>query len=139
MYTKKYQLVKAIVRSQVLNNYSESFSQSTTKVSYDNQGERYIQANLDVNHKFNGKGDWEELPVHFYSHLPKRMEDIWNSMQKRNLNTMIDYVKSMGTPDNPILILTKLSAQGNRYFTITTRAKYNNYRSTYSQYSIETI
>ena len=57
MYTKKYQLVKAIVRSQVLNNYSESFSQSTTKVSYDNQGERYIQANLDVNHKFNGKGD----------------------------------------------------------------------------------
>lgn len=139
MYTTKYQTVKTVVRSQVLQNYSESFATATTKVAYDDEQKRYIQASLDVNHKFNEKGDWQELPVHFYSHLPQRMDDIWRTMQKRNLNTMLKYIKSLGTPENPILMLTKVSAKGNRYFTITTRAKYNNYRSTYSQYSIETI
>lgn len=132
-----YNYIKArrqVSRTEILANYKEMFDTSKT-LKKDYEGQTYMEAHLsDIN--FN---EWQSKPVHFYSDLPIRMEDLWNNIQKRNVKTFIDYVKSLGTNDNPILMLTKVSKRGNRYFTITTKAKYMNMRKRYTNYSVEII
>lgn len=128
-----------IKTSQFLSAFNEYFPEAQTKVAHKGD-ERFIEAmipevNLDLH-----DDEWIERPVHFYSDLPLRLEDMWKSMQKRKLETFIDYLKSIGTADNPTIVLTKLSARGNRYFTVTSKRKYLNYRDAhYSGYSVESI
>lgn len=134
-YLNHYQSARtAISRTTILANYQELFKMSKTlKKDYD--GINYIEAHLsDINFK-----ETEDLPVHFYSDLPKRMESVWDNLQKRNVKTLIEYMKSMGNIDNPVITLSKISQRGNRYFVFTTKSKYMNMRNRYKNYSIETI
>lgn len=134
-YLDHYQSARtAISRTTILANYQEFFKMSKTlKKDYD--GINYIEAHLsDINFK-----ETEDLPVHFYSDLPKRMESVWDNLQKRNVKTLIEYMKSMGSIDNPVITLSKISQRGNRYFVFTTKSKYMNMRNRYKNYSIETI
>jgi hypothetical protein len=134
-YLNHYQSARtAISRTTILANYQELFKMSKTlKKDYD--GINYIEAHLsDINFK-----ETEDLPVHFYSDLPKRMESVWDNLQKRNVKTLIEYMKSMGSIDNPVITLSKISQRGNRYFVFTTKSKYMNMRNRYKNYSIETI
>ena len=134
-YLNHYQSARtAISRTTILANYQEFFKMSKTlKKDYD--GINYIEAHLsDINFK-----ETEDLPVHFYSDLPKRMESVWDNLQKRNVKTLIEYMKSMGSIDNPVITLSKISQRGNRYFVFTTKSKYMNMRNRYKNYSIETI
>jgi len=134
-YLNHYQSARtAISRTTILANYQEFFKMSKTlKKDYD--GINYIEAHLsDINFK-----ETEDLPVHFYSDLPKRMESVWDNLQKRNVKTLIEYMKSMGNIDNPVITLSKISQRGNRYFVFTTKFKYMNMRNRYKNYSIETI
>jgi len=134
-YSEHYQSAKiAISRTTILANYQELFKMSKTlKKDYD--GINYIEAHLsDINFK-----ETEDLPVHFYSDLPKRMDSVWNNLQKRNVKTLIEYMKSMGDTNNPVITLSKISKRGNRYFVFTTKSKYMNMRKRYNNYSIETI
>ena len=134
-YLNHYQSARtAISRTTILANYQEFFKMSKTlKKDYD--GINYIEAHLsDINFK-----ETEDLPVHFYSDLPKRMESVWDNLQKRNVKTLIEYMKSMGNIDNPVITLSKISQRGIRYFVFTTKSKYMNMRNRYKNYSIETI
>jgi hypothetical protein len=140
MFLRNYSVVKQLHKTDILQNYSEVFKSTKTRIKeYD--GKKYIEAELsDVNFKYEQDGSFNKLPVHFYSDLPIRLEDLWSSMQKRNMRTFINYVKSFGTNNNPVMLLTKVSNKGNRYFTFTTKAKFQHYRNNmYSNYNIEEL
>ena len=131
---------KKVEVTNYLDAYKEYFPEAKTKIANDNDGRKYIEAaiphvNLDLIND-----EWRELPVHFYSDLPIRLTDMWNSMQKRKLETFINYIKSIGTEFNKTVLLTKTSKSGHRYFVVTSRGKYAQYKHKhYSDYTIETI
>lgn len=132
---------KKIEVTAYLDAYKEYFPESETKIARDQEGKKFIEASIpSVNLGQNMSGEWKELPVHFYSDLPIRLEDMWQSMQKRKLETFIDYLKSIGDKFNQTVVLTKMSRAGNRYFVVTTRAKFAHYKNKhYRGYSVETI
>ena len=139
-YLRKYSMIPKVYKTTILQSYTEQFNLNKTIVARDNDGTKYIKAYIEnVNCKYDKEGSWEELPVHFYSDLPQRLELTWSEMQKRNMKTFMEYIKTIGTEENPVMLLTKVSRLGNRYFTLTTRFKYNLNRKRYANYSIETI
>lgn len=132
---------KSIEVTAYLEAFNEYFPEAKTKIESSEDGRKYISAAIpNVNLQLDRQNDWRELPVHFYSDLPVRLHDMWDVMQKRKLSTFTDYIKSLGTEFNQTLVLTKLSKSGNRYFVVTSRAKYAQYKHKhYSGYSVETI
>ena len=83
----------------------------------------------------------KHYPMHIYSDLPQRLEDIWTQMRKRKVSTFMDYISSFSKQDNQIIFLTKRSANTQLdYIVITTKKKYDIYRhSMYRNYNINKV
>lgn len=83
----------------------------------------------------------KHYPMHIYSDLPTKLEDVWTQLRKRKISTFMDYISSFSTQDNQIIFLTKRSANTQLdYIVITTGKKYDIYRrSIYKNYNINKV
>ena len=99
--------------------------------------QRFIECQVDGINSTSLK----HYPMHIYSDLPNRLEDVWTQMRKRKVSTFMDYISSFSTQDNQIIFLTKRSANTQLdYIVITTGKKYDIYRdSIYRNYNINKV
>lgn len=99
--------------------------------------QRFIECQVDGINSTSLK----HYPMHIYSDLPNRLEDVWTQMRKRKVSTFMDYISSFSTQDNQIIFLTKRSANTQLdYIVITTKKKYDIYRrSIYRNYNINKV
>ena len=99
--------------------------------------QRFIECQVDGINSTSLK----HYPMHIYSDLPQRLEDIWTQMRKRKVSTFMDYILSFSKQDNKIVFLTKRSANTQLdYIVITTAKKYDIYRdSMYRNYNINKV
>ena len=99
--------------------------------------QRFIECQVDGINSTSLK----HYPMHIYSDLPQRLEDVWTQMRKRKVSTFMDYISSFSTQDNQIIFLTKRSTNTQLdYIVITTAKKYDIYRdSIYRNYNINKV
>ena len=99
--------------------------------------QRFIECQVDGINSTSLK----HYPMHIYSDLPNRLEDVWTQMRKRKVSTFMDYISSFSEKGNEIIFLTKRSANTQLdYIVITTGKKYDIYRdSIYRNYNINKV
>jgi hypothetical protein len=102
-----------------------------------NNNQRFIECQVDGINSTSLK----HYPMHIYSDLPNRLEDVWTQMRKRKISTFMDYITSFSKQDNRIVFLTKRSTNTQLdYIVITTKKKYDIYRdSMYRNYNINKV
>ena len=117
---------------ETLTNALES--DSPISIGRNQENTKFIECQVDGINSTSLK----HYPMHIYSDLPQRLEDVWTQMRKRKVSTFIDYLQSFSTEENRILFLTKRSSNTKLdYIVITTAQKYIIYRdSMYRNYKV---
>lgn len=120
---------------ETLTSALESTAPITIGKGDNNQ--RFIECQVDGINSTSLK----HYPMHIYSDLPNRLEDVWTQMRKRKISTFMEYISSFSTKGNEIIFLTKRSANTQLdYIVITTGKKYDIYRrSIYRNYNINKV
>lgn len=120
---------------ETLTSALESTAPITIEKGDNNQ--KFIECQVDGINSTSLK----HYPMHIYSDLPNRLEDVWTQMRKRKVSTFMDYITSFSKQENRIVFLTKRSANTQLdYIVITTVKKYDIYRdSMYRNYNINKV